>query len=215
MRSTFRWHKNDFSDLPESCKPQRLGDMEVWTVRQLLAYRHEVRRRIGRYASACRWVTAERTINQRSREESDTTMAPIDNQKLASDLRHIRQRIINLCPEGTPRRLTRAAGRFQRALDHLRFELSQATGSAVYWETQRDVSEASSGTEHSEPSATATSRTLANDGVPRRVIGHPDLQNVPACSGGQPGRDARRVLPSQNQPMRAWRTVKNVMFSLL
>lgn len=51
-----RWHQPDFSDLPEDCQPEMVGGFPLWSVRVLLRYTHEVRRRRARYAAACRWA---------------------------------------------------------------------------------------------------------------------------------------------------------------
>lgn len=56
---------------------------------------------------------------------------------LAGDLLRLRRQTIDLCNEpGASMKLTRAASRLQRSIDHLRYRLSQETADAIFWNVE-------------------------------------------------------------------------------
>lgn len=60
----------------------------------------------------------------------------IDHEKLSTELLTTRARVLDAIGNTQSRRLSKAVSRFQTALDHLRFELSQEAGrrGAIYWQ---------------------------------------------------------------------------------
>lgn len=57
----------------------------------------------------------------------------IDNEKLAIEIKRLRDLLLGICEHGASRKRCKAAGDVQRALDHLRYVLSQETRDPVFW----------------------------------------------------------------------------------